>query len=337
MSNTTPESPENQPASNPVVPEPAEGPAEPEWAREADKKGAAAGSATDTGDVTGASASSATGPEDTFTGEVNVPAEPRSASGHVSAPATGETPASEEPVTRRSDDTAVTEAYTAAPAAPAAQNAWTTEPTATTTGPTTTEPATVAAPAASTVYVSTPTPPRNRGNRGAGILIAVLATVVFAVVYALVVTGIFALNRQGDVFNDLTRYVVTPAFWATAIVFFLAFILLIAIANRGGWWWYVIGGFFVGVIVYFGYIGATLLTNAWDLAPSEVGRFVGQLWAHPLTLAAAIVAREVTVWFGAWIAARGRKVRARNIEAREAYDREVAEGPQYRQPVAGRP
>jgi hypothetical protein len=325
MSNTTPESPLNDPA-NESSPDAAAGsvPAEPEWAKEADASESAAS-------------------EDTFTGEVNVPAEPRSASGHVSAPATGETQASDEAATRRSDDTAATETYAAAPAAaaaPVAQNAWTAEPTTTdsaATGPTTTEPATVAAPAASTVYVSTPTPPKNKGNRGAGILIAVLATVVFAVVYALVVTGIFALNRQGDVFNDLTRYVVTPAFWATAIVFFLAFILLIAIANRGGWWWYVIGGFFVGVIVYFGYIGATLLTNAWDLAPSEVGRFVGQLWAHPLTLAAAIVAREVTVWFGAWIAARGRKVRARNIEAREAYDREVAEGPQYRQPVAGRP
>lgn len=214
----------------------------------------------------------------------------------------------------------VTEAYDRVPAA---GPAWAPEPAAA-----------GAARPAGPVYVTAPTPPKRRGNRRAGILIALVATVAFAVVDALVVLGLFALNHQGNVLDDLVRYIATPAFWATAIIYALALFLLVAIANRGGWWWYVLGGFLVAVVVYFAYIGATLLTNAWVLAPSEVGRFVSQLWAHPLTIATAVVAREVTIWFGAWIAARGRRVRARNLEARDAYDRELAES---RQPVAARP
>jgi hypothetical protein len=38
-----------------------------------------------------------------------------------------------------------------------------------------------------------------------------------------------------------------------------------------------------------------------------------------------VIAREVAIWFGLAIAARGRRVRARNIQAREQYDRELAE------------
>jgi hypothetical protein len=235
-----------------------------------------------------------------------------------------------EPAAEPAHQHPVTEVYDEAPrAAPA----WAPEPPAAGgTG------ATAVAQPAGPVYVTAPTAPKRRGNRGAGILIALLAALVFAVVDALVVLAIFALNQQGNVIDDLVRYIATPAFWATAIIYALALFLLVAIANRGGWWWYVLGGFLVAVVVYFAYIGATLLTNAWVLAPSEVGRFVSQLWSHPLTIATAVVAREVTIWFGAWIAARGRRVRARNLDAREAYDRDVAESQQSRQQqVAARP
>lgn len=240
--------------------------------------------------------------------------------------ATPEAPVEPVPVPEPAHRHPVTEAYDEAPQA---GPAWAPEPPA--------AGAAGAAQPAGLVYVTAPTPPKRRGNRGAGILIALLATLVFAVVDALVVLAIFALNQQGNVIDDLVRYIATPAFWATAIIYALALFLLVAIANRGGWWWYVLGGFLVAVVVYFAYIGATLLTNAWVLAPSEVGRFVSQLWSHPLTIATAVVAREVTIWFGAWIAARGRRVRARNVEAREAYDRDVAESQQSRQLVTARP
>lgn len=207
---------------------------------------------------------------------------------------------------------AVTEVYEASPRT---EPAWAPEPPA--------------APAAAPGGAPTPgyatalaaaTPPARLGNRRAGILIAVLAAIAFAVVDALVVLAIFAVNGQGSPLNDLLRYIVTPAFWATAIVYALALFLLVAIANRGGWWWYVLGGFLVAVVVYVAYIAAVLLTNALALPPDEVSAFVARLWAHPLTIATAVVAREVTIWFGAWIAARGRRVAARNARAREAFE-----------------
>jgi len=185
--------------------------------------------------------------------------------------------------------------------------------------------------AAQPVYVAAPQPPKRRGNRGGGILIALLSTVVYAIVSALVVLVIFLLTkRTSDIaMHDFVQYIGTASYYIPIIFFFLAFILLIAIVNRGGWWAYILGAFFVGVIVYFAYIGGVLLTiQAWQFSAPEVGRILSQLWANPLTIGAAIVAREVPIWFGAWIAARGRRVRERNDEAQRQYERDLAEGPQ---------
>ena len=52
--------------------------------------------------------------------------------------------------------------------------------------------------------------------------------------------------------------------------------------------------------------------------------FVGQL-GNPFVIVSALLAREVSMWVGAGIAARGRRVKARNVADREAYDRELAE------------
>jgi NhaP-type Na+/H+ or K+/H+ antiporter len=90
----------------------------------------------------------------------------------------------------------------------------------------------------------------------------------------------------------------------------------------------VLGSFFAGAAVYFAYIGGALLTvQSWTLSQNEVSQFVGTLWTSALTIASAIVAREVSVWFGAWIAARGRRMRERNRHARDEYERRLAEGP----------
>ena len=49
----------------------------------------------------------------------------------------------------------------------------------------------------------------------------------------------------------------------------------------------------------------------------------------------AVLSREVSIWIGLAIAARGRRVRARNAEARASYDRELSEKrAQYERPVA---
>jgi U5 snRNP spliceosome subunit len=224
-------------------------------------------------------------------------------------------------------------ATTAYETQPDAATSWAPEPTA---------PASEAAAAAETaapasepaaaavvtpVYVTAPTPPKAKGNRGVGILIVLLATIVYAIVYAAVSFAYFALTAI-HYMTQFDGYLTSVAFWVPVAAFFLFFVLLVALVNRGGWWAYVLGGFIVAVLVYGAYIGGALLqVQAWTMTTADVMRLLGQLWANPLTLGAAIVAREVTLWFGAWIAARGRRVRRRNVEAQRDFDREVAEGP----------
>jgi hypothetical protein len=186
------------------------------------------------------------------------------------------------------------------------------------------------------IYVQAPTPPKNRGNRAGGILIALLATLVYAVLYAAVAFVIAAVNSTtvNGATTTFTEFLVRPVYYIPVIFFFLAFSLLIAIVNRGGWWAYVLFGFPVAVVVYFSYIGGALLTQAaWNLTPEEAGRFVASLWLNPAAIAAAVIAREIPIWFGAWIARRGRKITARNAEARAEYDRQIAEGPQLARPA----
>lgn len=184
------------------------------------------------------------------------------------------------------------------------------------------------AAAATPMYVTAPTPPKRRGNRLMGILIDVVATVAYAVVFAAVALGLFALREPRTALALWERYLQTAGFWVPVVVFFLAYALLIAIVNRGGWWAHVVGSFFVGAVVYFGYLGGALLTvQAWTMSLNEANQFVGTLWTNPLTIASAVVAREAALWFGAWIAARGRRVRAANLEAQRDYERRVAAGP----------
>jgi len=194
----------------------------------------------------------------------------------------------------------------------------------------------MAAPIAPTpIYVQAPTPPTPAGNRAGGILIALLATVAYALIFAIaafVISGLTSVTIEQTV-NTFSAFVVRPVFYIPVIFFFGAFSLLIAIVNRGGWWAYVLFGFLVAVIVYFSYIGGALLTvQAWTMTPTEAAAFISTQWLNPGAIAAAVVAREVPIWFGAWIAARGRKVTARNIEARQEYDRLINEGPQLTSP-----
>lgn len=185
----------------------------------------------------------------------------------------------------------------------------------------------------SPIYVQAPIPPKKRGNRGIGILIALLATVVYALIYAGVVFLIAAASSPSAsaVVTNFSDYLIRPVFYIPVIFFFLAFALLIAIVNRGGWWAYVLFGFLVAVVVYFSYMGGALLTvQAWNFTPQEAAAFVRSHWLDPGAIAAAVIAREVPIWAGAWIARRGRAVTVRNAEARAEYDRQIAAGPQLR-------
>ena len=63
-----------------------------------------------------------------------------------------------------------------------------------------------------------------------------------------------------------------------------------------------------------------------------VTAIVVQELTNPLGFAAAIAAREVPIWVGGIVSRRGRTARARNVEARASYERELAE---HRATVSG--
>lgn len=173
------------------------------------------------------------------------------------------------------------------------------------------------------VYVHTPPPPRKAGNRGVGSLLAVASAVVYAILLAIVTTVIFAITLGGTI---TFAFLSSANFYVPVLFFLLASVLVVLIVNRAGWAAHVIGSLAVGVIVYFGTIGALLLGQGVVLlTPDEAAALFSGVARNPIVIAAALLAREVALWSGAVIGRRGRKLKARNIDARQAWEREVAE------------
>jgi hypothetical protein len=184
-------------------------------------------------------------------------------------------------------------------------------------------------PAPQAIYVQAPPVPRTRGNRGFGVLVGLIATVLFALLYAGISFLVILAQQPADGVRVFGEFAAQPVFWIPVVFFFIAFALLAIILNRAAWWSWAVFGLLLGVIVYFSYIGASLLTvGAWQFTPAEAADFLRQRWLDPFAIIAFIVARELPIWFGGWIAAHGRTVGERNREAREEYERQLAAGPQ---------
>jgi hypothetical protein len=163
------------------------------------------------------------------------------------------------------------------------------------------------------VYVDAPKPPRRKGNRVFGVLIALVGAVVFAAVYAVALVIVEWLNKRPISFD----FVGESTFWVPVIFFAVGFVILVLIANRASWWAYIFGSLFVAAFVYFGSVTVLELIHglpAFTLRPAVL--------VSPGAIIALFLAREVALWVGAGIAARGRRVRVRNVEARDAYDQE---------------
>jgi hypothetical protein len=214
-----------------------------------------------------------------------------------------------------------------APAAPAAAPA---EPVAAPQAAPAASPEAPAGSYAGPTYLQSPTAPKKRGNRGLGILIAVLAAVVFAAADLAAAYGVL-LVHYGDAqaLHYLDSYARSWSFWLPLAVFTAAFIALVAIVNRGRWWGYVLGSVFVAALVFAAYYAAALLTNrAWHFTPGEFRDFTGDYFQSNIVylwvaVAASFIALETVTWFGAWIAFHGQNAKRRNAEARAAYEEEL--------------
>lgn len=172
------------------------------------------------------------------------------------------------------------------------------------------------------IYVPVPHAPIKRGNRLFGSLVALMAAWVYGVLLAIVIAAI-SIAVVGRVNFG---FVASPTFYIPVLFFAVAMVIVAAIANRAGWWSYVIGSAFVALVVYFGSTGTILLINGVVLATPEEARFLfGEVLVNPITIAAALVAREVAIWAGLLVSRRGKRVRTANTVARETYAREKSD------------
>lgn len=190
---------------------------------------------------------------------------------------------------------------------------------------------TLIAPLQQPIFVQAPEPPRDRGNRGAAAGIGLLATLSFAILYLGTALGFGAL--AGDVTGEnvgeaALAPLTTWGFWVPVVVFFIGFWLLGALINRGRWGLWVVFGIIVGLFAYGGHIlGQLFEAPFWELSARGGAELVtAQLFA-PLAIAAFVFGRELTIWFGAWVARSGARKTELNIEARREYDRTIEAGP----------
>ncbi len=176
-----------------------------------------------------------------------------------------------------------------------------------------------------TVYVTAPTPPRPRGNRGMGTLLAVIAAIVFAAVYAGVAALLILFVSPAMVPDALVTFVTGPLYYVPVLAFLVVMILWVLLVNRASWWAWVIGSLVVGAVTYFASVGAMLLmSGGFGLTASQASDAFAEFATNPALVVAALLARETSIWFGAAIARRGRRVRERNYEAWQAFENEEA-------------
>ncbi|EYT52120.1 hypothetical protein H490_0114125 [Leucobacter sp. UCD-THU] len=178
------------------------------------------------------------------------------------------------------------------------------------------------------LYMQTPMPPEIRGNRGAGVLIALLATVGFVLLYAGVIALWLAPTLAPSQFVDgLTAELVSWSTAAAAGAFFVGLAVLVLIVGRAGWWAYVLGSFLVGLVVWMAATAGLLVDEAGfrallNIAPVAIAERFGLTIP---AIVAGLAAREAAIWFGAWIGGRGRRMKQRNAVALAEYEAALAE------------
>ncbi len=182
-------------------------------------------------------------------------------------------------------------------------------------------------------YTQLPVQPEIRGNRGAGLAITLLATLVFGVLYAAAI-GLLQLRYfplEKAFTEELFPYLISPGYIAAVIGFWMALSLLVLVFGRAGWWAYVLGSFLGALIVWgataLGFVFTPDLVGGTDVSLRSLLRLDAGAYEDLFSIAllvrvfiGALIAREVMVWFGAWIGARGRKMTELNRAANAEYE-----------------
>lgn len=172
-------------------------------------------------------------------------------------------------------------------------------------------------------------PPHKRGNRTFALIVAVIATIVFAGLYAFAFSAArFIFTPGADILGDAWAFAGTAAFYVPVTLFAVVMILWSVLSNRAGWWSYILASLLIALIAFAGhYVGIAgqevINGGAWsNQALFDAVRAPENL---PGALIAFIAARESANWIGGLIAARGRRVAKLNKRDMDDYERRVAE------------
>lgn len=176
------------------------------------------------------------------------------------------------------------------------------------------------------VYLQAPTPPAARHNRGFGVLISFIGSLVFALLYLGAGAIIISMTPGANLEPTFRAFTMSAAFWIPIAAYLVFSVLFALIADRAAWWAHVIGSLFVAALTYLASVGVlALMYNVVGMTAEEGVARIGEIATSPFLIAAAALARECALWFGLAIAARGRRVKERNAAERAKFDSEVAE------------
>ncbi|TPW74783.1 hypothetical protein [Schumannella soli] len=170
-------------------------------------------------------------------------------------------------------------------------------------------------------------PPKAQHNRLFGAGFALLSSIVFGALYGGIVAGILALReRAADWLPTFLDFVTGQTFVIPVVAYAVLALIFALLLNRAHWFAHVVTSLVLGALVYAVAIVTTLLLAGVTSLDSAASRnlLVEQI-ENPWFIVAGLAARETAMWFGFIAAARGRKVVARNREARERFDRDQAE------------
>jgi hypothetical protein len=167
------------------------------------------------------------------------------------------------------------------------------------------------------IIIDAPVAPRPKGNRGLGLALALLATVTYVAILAALAILIPALSGGS---------VIDPTFYYPVLLFFIGELLVTVVVNRAGWSTHIIASVLVGAIVWLGSASLVLVSaGMFSMNQTEANETFYAALFSPILIVAALLAREVSVWTGAILARRGRRLKVVNAEAQATFEREQAE------------
>ena len=148
-----------------------------------------------------------------------------------------------------------------------------------------------------------------------------LAALVFEVLYlAAFALVVLVVAGSASVALSMQQLLSTPFAWLPVLLFALFYELTVLLLNRAGRFAYVLSSLIVALIVY---LLSTVLILAMQSGGITNESNLGRALIAPQVVLIPIIAREVMLWTGLAIGARGRRLRKRNRAAQEQYERET--------------